>query len=102
MDILIYIKRLAIEGRLDFTLKATLEMDADNLTKRDVVEALVTASRISKVLKSRSRFRENRVEKLYIIKGKTFSGVPVYTKGTCRRVQESEVFYVLISSKRAL
>ena len=58
VDILIYIKRLVMLGRLDFTLKATFEMDADNLTRDEVSEALVTASSWIRevVLKSNSPF----------------------------------------------
>jgi hypothetical protein len=102
MDMLIRIKRLVLAARLNFTGKALLEMDIDDITKEDVGEAIVTATHISKVLKSIRGYREDSGEKLYIIKGRTFSGTPIYTKGKLQRVAIGEVFYVLISSKRAL
>ena len=38
---------------------------------------------------------------LYVIKGLTFDGLAIYTKGKILKYAEQEVFYVLISSKRS-
>lgn len=102
MDILLTIKRLAFRRDLIFTVKAEEEMELDDITKDEVVEAIVNAHRIDKVLHSRSRFRESSKERLYVIKGMTFDNVVLYTKGKIKREMDREVFYVLVSCKRAL
>lgn len=40
-------------------------------------------------------------EMLYVIKGLTFDGLAIYTKGKILKHEQQEVFYVLISSKRS-
>jgi hypothetical protein len=47
------IKRCIITGQVRFTFKAELEMLADHLSRLDVLEAILGAQEISKVLKSR-------------------------------------------------
>jgi hypothetical protein len=42
-----------------------------------------------------------RIERLYVIKGLTFDGADVYTKGKILEKEGVEVFYVLISSKNS-
>lgn len=100
MDILIKIKRLAMARRIVLTRKAEDEMYCDGLSEDDVIESIVRAKRIEKVLRSTSAYRTGR-EKLYIIKGFTFTNVLVYTKGKLVKDAETETFYILISSKRA-
>lgn len=39
---------------------------------------------------------------LYVIIGLTFDDIPIYTKGKIIRSDDSEKFYVLISSKRSV
>ncbi|MCY2950704.1 MAG: hypothetical protein NTU53_01855 [Planctomycetota bacterium] len=102
MDLLSTIKRLAFRHDLVFTLKAQEEMDADDITKDDVIEAIVNAHRIDKVLRSRSPLRRSASDRLYVIKGMTLDNVVIYTKGKIVRELNRMVFYVLISCKKAM
>jgi hypothetical protein len=102
MDILTHIKQLVIRRQVIVTIKAELEMMADNLTKDEVYESIINATRIEKTIRSTSRHRENRREILYVIKGPTYANIEVYTKGKLIKDRHLEMFYVLISSKRAL
>lgn len=68
----------------------------------DVIEAIINAPAIYKTLRSTSGSRAKRRERLYVILGTTHDGIVVYTKGTVRRQAGRDVFYVLISAKRAL
>jgi hypothetical protein len=102
MDVLSKIKRLALARQLIFTRKAQDEMYADALREDEVIEAIVRAPRISKVIRATSPYGGGRTEKLYVIKGFTFANVLVYTKGKIVRDADLETFYVLISSKRAM
>ena len=102
MDILIFIKRLVIAHKIIITYKAAGEMDLDGITEDDVIASILNARKISKIINSTSAFRSGSREKLYIIKGPTFSDVIVYTKGTIRRTSEGYALYILISSKRSL
>jgi hypothetical protein len=77
-------------------------MVADGLTETDVIAAIVSATAVHKVLRSRSPRRSRRGERLYVIMGLTLQGIPLYTKGTIRRVDGSERFFILISAKRAI
>ena len=67
-----------------------------------MVEAIVNAHRINKVLRSRSPYRSHPDEKLYIIKGLTFGNLVIYTNGKIVTDAVTETFYILISSKRAI
>lgn len=100
MDILVRIKRLVVARRVEFTIKATEERLRDGLTVEDVLESIVNA--IKKILRSRSAARRGATERLYVIESPTFTGTWVYTKGTIRRKEGQEVFYVLVSAKLAL
>lgn len=102
MEILIRIKHLAIARRIQFTLKADIERVRDGLLIEDVIESIVNANAIKKVVRSRSISRRTRGEKLYIIESPTYQGTWIYTKGAIRKVNGKEVFYVLVSSKLAL
>ncbi len=105
MDTLLRIKRLVLRGDLRFTQKALDEMDADGLHAADVVEAIVTAPAITKTLRSTSVHRRSADQKLYVIKGLSYDGTVIYTKGTIHREPHGqavrEVFYILISAKVA-
>lgn len=74
----------------------------DDITKDDVIEAVVNAHRIDKVLRSRSPFRTGSHERLYVIKGMTLDNVVIYTRGKIVREAGRQVFYVLLSCKRCL
>lgn len=102
VDVLVRIKRLAVARRVEFTAKATEERLRDGLTVEDVIESIVNANAIKKVLRSRSAARRRAAEHLYIIESPTFTGTWVYTKGTIRRKGVQETFYVFVSSKLAL
>jgi hypothetical protein len=101
MDILLRIKRLVLRGRVRFTEKARDEMAADGLGPVEVLESIVNAQAIAKTLRSRSRYRRHSSEKLYVIKSFSYSGTPIYTKGTIAREAGEEVFYILVSAKLA-
>jgi len=100
MDIFARIKRLVVARRVVFTAKADDEMVADELTPELVYESILNAPGLNKVLRSRDP-HTHRAEKLYVIKGLTFDGVDVYTKGKILKTETGDVFYVLISSKRS-
>jgi hypothetical protein len=100
MDVLVRIKRLVVARRVVFTEKAESEMAADELTPELVYESILNAPAIFKVLRSRNP-RAKRAERLYVIKGMTFDGLDIYTKGKFLTKEETDVFYVLISSKRS-
>ena len=102
MDVLIRIKRLVIARRVEFTMKATEERLRDGLSVEDVLESIVNANAIKKVLRSRSVERVEARERLYVIESPTFTGTWVYTKGTLRRKGGREVFYVFVSAKLAV
>ena len=100
MDPLVRIKRLVIAGQVLFTQKAEEEMNADSLIPELVYEAILNAPSITKTLRSRNPTSGQR-ELLYVIKGLTFDGLALYTKGKILKYNQREVFYVLISSKRS-
>lgn len=101
MDILLRIKRLVLRGSVRFTDKAREEIDGDGLSASDVVESIVNAQGIAKVIRSRSTSRRYSGEKLYVIKSFSFDGTLIYTKGAIVREAGQEVFYVLVSAKIA-
>lgn len=92
-------KSLVLRGKIRFTIKAKTEMRMDDIDPDEVIESIVSARSIAKALKSRSPVRENVIEKLYVIKGLSYQGTPIYTKGKIAREGDQEVFYVLISAK---
>lgn len=101
MDILAKIKTLAFRRQVDFSEKARHEMDMDDIDRDEVVESLLNADRIDKILVSRSALRHARREKLYVIKSQTRAGRLLHTKGTIRRKEDTEAFYILVSAKLA-
>ncbi len=101
MDTLHRIKRLVLRGLIRFTEKARDEMEAEALTADDVIESIVNAQGIAKTMRSRSRSRRYPGEKLYVIKGFSYDGTLIYTKGTIVQQEEREIFYVFISAKIA-
>ena len=101
MDVLLRIKRLVIARRVQFTMKAEEERLRDGLSVEDVLESVVNANAVKKVLRSRSPARIHARKRLYVIESPTFSGTWVYTKGTIRGRGQQEVFYVFVSSKLA-
>jgi len=100
-DVLVKIKRLIIAGQYRFTAKAELEMLGDDLLPGDVLEAILNAVGLKKVIVSTSPHRRKRREKLYVIESFTYDGVFVYSKGAVRKEGGQHVYYLLISSKRS-
>jgi hypothetical protein len=98
---LIKIKRLIISNQYIFTKKAEIEMFVDSLTEEDVLESIINANGIKKVIRSKSLHASEK-EKLYIIESYTYDGILIYTKGAIKRLEGKEYFYLLISSKKAL
>ena len=99
MDVFVRIKRLVIARKVLFTEKAECEMAVDVLSPELVYEAILNAPAIFKRLRSRNP-RTGKAEYLFMIKGLTFDGVAVYTKGKILTQEGVEIFYVLISSKK--
>ena len=100
MDALVRIKRLVIARHVLFTEKAESEMAAEALTPELVYEAILNAPALFKTLRSRNP-RTGKMERLYVIKGLTFDGLDIYTKGKILTKEGVDIFYVLISSKRS-
>ncbi|HSW01430.1 MAG TPA: hypothetical protein VLI39_14765 [Sedimentisphaerales bacterium] len=82
------------------TFKSQAGLNSLNLTPGLVYEAILNAPVVFKVLRSRNP-KSGKGERLYVIKGLTFDGVDVYTKGKILKKEAVEVFYVLISSKKS-
>ena len=100
--VLLRIKWCCLANRVVFTDKAIDERIASGLSEVDVIEAVVNAPAIYKILRSRSQRRAIRAERLYVIVGITHEGIVVYTKGALRREQGEDRFYVFVSAKRAI
>ena len=77
-------------------------MEADGLTELDVAESIVNAVAIYKKMRSRSPFRDKEREYLYVIQSTNLEGLVIYTKGKLIREGNKEIWYFLISSKRAI
>jgi hypothetical protein len=99
MDAIVRIKRLVIARHVLFTEKAENELAAESLTPELIYESILNAPSIFKVLRSHNP-RTGASEKLYVIKGLTFDGLDIYTKGKILSKKGVDLFYVLISSKR--
>jgi len=81
------IKKLVQEGKYRFTFKAELEMARDWIESEEILEAILDAEDIDKVLHSYNPYT-NKSEKLYVIKNYGF-----YIKG---KVVKN---FVIISAK---
>ena len=90
---------MVVAGHVEFTGKALEEQLVDGLTVEDVLESVLNANAIKKVLRSMSSRRSKRHEVLYVIESPSFAGIWIYTKGTIRKRNRQEVFYVFVSSK---
>ncbi len=101
-DILIRIKRAVVEGRYRFADKAEVELEADGLSKRDVIESIINAKAIWKTLRSKSRVRGRARERLYVVIGPNLNGLLIYTKGKLIDEGGEEIYYVHISAKKSL
>ncbi|GKS63478.1 hypothetical protein YTPLAS72_07820 [Nitrospira sp.] len=77
-------------------------MEADSLTELDVAESILNSVAVSKVIRSTSASRKKAGERLYVIQSTNLSGLLIYTKGKLIIEAESETYYFLISSKKAI
>ena len=100
-DTLRRINHAVHDGNYVFSEKAVIEMEADGLTEHDVVTSILSAPGIYKTMRSLSTYRRHRLEYLHVILGVSSSGITIYTKGKLAREHDADVFYLLISSKRA-
>lgn len=101
MTILSRIKRLVLDGQFELSEKARVEMFADRLTDRDLVEAIATATKIHKTLRTTSPGRGKRRETLYVIISDNLQGLCLYTKGKFVDADGIETYYFFISAKCA-
>jgi hypothetical protein len=99
-DILVRIKRAALQGRCRFTEKAIIEMRLDSLTREDVIESIVNARSLYKSIRSTRPTQPRRREYLHIIRGYTLGGILIYSKGKLAGPPDEETFFLLISAKR--
>lgn len=102
IEILIKIKRAILAGRYAFSEKARLEMEIDGITEMDVAESILNAVAVYKIIRSKSLYRRGQRENLYIIQSTNLEGLPIYSKGKLVKEEGQDVYYFLISSKRAL
>lgn len=77
-------------------------MEVDCITELDVAESIVNAVAIYKRLRSQSPLRRTRTEYLYVIQATNLEGLMVYSKGKLIREHGEDLFYFLVSSKKAL
>ena len=101
-DILRRIKRAVLSGNYAFSEKALIEMEADSLAELDIAESILNAVAIYKTIRSRSPFRQQRIEYLHIIQSTNLDGLMIYSKGKLVDEAGIETYYFLISSKKAL
>jgi hypothetical protein len=100
-DILARIKRAVMAGNIEFTDKASIEIERDQLTEQDVKESILAAPRIFKTLRSTSLHRSGRREYLHVIISSNFSGTTIYSKGKLVERKGADRYYVLVSAKRS-
>ncbi len=77
-------------------------MEADGLTELDVAESILNAVAIYKRLRSRSPFRKQSREYLYVIQSTNLDGMVIYSKGKLVCEAGGETYYFFISSKKAI
>jgi hypothetical protein len=101
-EVLVRIKRAVLGGRYAFSEKARLEMEEDAIGELDVAESIINAVAIYKKLRSRSSFKAMRTEYLYVIQSPNLNGLAIYSKGKLVKEAGEEIYYFLVSSKKAL
>lgn len=100
-EILIRIKRAVLAGNYEFSEKARLELEVDGLVESDALESILDAIAIYKTIRSTSPRRVHQREYLHIIQSTNLEGLPIYTKGKLVSEAGIEVYYFLVSAKRA-
>lgn len=76
-------------------------METNELDSAEVIESIVNAQTIDKILRSHSERRRHSREKLYVIKSFSYAGTLIYTKGAIAKEAGQEVFYIFVSAKVA-
>ena len=99
--ILARIQRAVRTGCFDFSMKARLEMQADELAEISIVESILNATAIYKSLRSNSPRRKTQREYLHIIISEDSSGLLIYTKGKLTKYGTTEIYYFFVSAKRS-
>ncbi len=77
-------------------------MRNDSAYRLDIAESILNAVAIYKTIRSRSPFRQQRIEYLHIIQSTNLDGLMIYSKGKLVDEAGIETYYFLISSKKAL
>ena len=101
MTVLQQIKRAVFSGKIEFTEKAAMDLEHDDLVEQDVIESIVYAKGISKTMRSTSVGRQHRRERLHVIIGVNLAGTLIYSKGKFVEERGTGRYYVLVSAKRA-
>ena len=77
-------------------------MESDGLTELDVAESVLNAVAVYKKIRSRSPLKTKAREYLYVIQSTNLDGIMIYTKGKLVSDVETETYYFLVSSKKAV
>jgi len=77
-------------------------MEADSLSELDVAESILNAVAIYKTIRSRSLYRQRRIEYLHVIQSTNLDGLMIYTKGKLVDETGVERYYFMVSSKKAI
>jgi len=77
-------------------------MKADGITELDVVESIINAVAIYKKIRSRSAYRKDSKETLFIIQSTNLEGLMIYSKGKLVSKGGTATYYFLISSKKSI
>jgi len=76
-------------------------MQAEGLVESEALESILDAVAIYKTIRSTSFIRRQIREYLHIIQSTNLEGLPIYTKGKLVSHAGVEVYYFLVSAKRA-
>src|SRR5437870_10499833 len=91
---LVRIQELMRRGEYEFSVKARLEMQAEVIGERDVVQSILNAASIYKSVRSTSPRRRRRREYLHIIVSPDSTGTMLYTKGKITNNGSREIYYL--------
>jgi hypothetical protein len=86
-------------SRREFAVQASLGAAACSYYR---AESVINAVAIYKKLRSRSSFKAMRTEYLYVIQSPNLNGLAIYSKGKLVKEAGEEIYYFLVSSKKAL
>jgi len=69
--------------------------------KSDVIESIMNAVAIYKTIRSTSPARNSKREYMHVIQSTNLDGLVIYSKGILKQEAGQDVYYFLVSSKRA-